>query len=169
MDVDLTLALTVLVLSSLVLHYKSHVKFVALGVFIGFALLDIIPIHEVIDNTFVFSVAEIAILLLPALVLGVNHTVDKRKGNSLWTTVFVVVFTLFFLSSLVQFLPAELNTLIREQSVIGWQILGYFKWYTLAAAVLILVDSIPHRHHAEKEKKKKKSSGSSKKSTSSSS
>lgn len=168
MDVDLTLALVVLALSALVLHYKSHVKFIALGVFIGFALLDIIPVRQYVDHAAVSSFVEIAILLLPALVLGINHTVDKRKGNALLTSVFVLIFTLFFLSSLVQFLPPEPSDVIREHSIIGWRILSYFEWYTLAAAVLILIDSIPHRHHVEKEKKKKKSS-SSKKSKSSSS
>jgi hypothetical protein len=158
MDIDLTLALSVLVLSALILHYKSHVKFVAMGAFVGFVLLDVIPIQGSITNPILLSLAQIAILLLPAVVLGINHTVDKRKGSLLWTGAFVLVFTLFFLSSLVQFLPGMVQTLIREQSVIGWRILSYFQWYTLAAAVLLLADSIPHRHHVEKEKKKKKSS-----------
>ncbi len=167
MDIDLTLALSVLILSALILHYKSHVKFVAMGVFVGFVLLDVLPVQNVLADPVLLSLAQIAILLLPAAVLGINHTVDKRKGSAVWTSAFVLVFTLFFLSSLVQFLPDMLNAFIREQSVIGWRILSYFEWYTLAAAVLVLADSIPHRHHVEKEKKKKKSS--SKKNSSSSS
>lgn len=168
MDVDLTIALAVLAVSALVLHYKSHVKFVALGVFIGFVLLDIIPIHTYVKGSVLPSFVEIAFVLFPALVLGINHTVDKRKANTLWTGAFVVVFTLFFLSSLAQFLPPEYSSFVREQSFIGWQVLGYFQWFTLAAAILILADSIPHRHHAEKEKKKKASSGKKKSKSSSS-
>lgn len=157
MNIDLVIALAVLGISSLVLHYKSHVKFVALGVFIGLVLLETISIQDYIPDTTTSSVISIGFLLIPALVLGINHTVDKRKDNILWTSLFVVGFTLFFLSSLAQLLPEQYSLIIREQSLIGWQALtGYYEWYTLAAAVLILIDSIHHRHHAEKEKKKKK-------------
>lgn len=168
MNVDLTIALAVLGLSALVLHYKSHVKFVAMGVFIGLVLLEAIPIKEFVVDPVATSVVGVALLVVPALVLGINHTVDKRKTPTLWTAAFVLAFTLFFLASLAQFLPVQYEPFIREHSVIGWRALtNYYDWYTLAAAVLILADSIPHRHHMEKQKSKSKSKSSKSKGSSS--
>lgn len=157
MNVDFLIAASVIGMSALILHYKSHVKFVALGVFIGLALLQITPLDEYFDSAVMESIAAAALLVVPALLLGVNHTVDKRKkGSIIWKIIFVLVFTLFFLSSVVQVLPPEAQTAIMERSIIGWQVLDNYVWFTFAAAILILIDSIQHRSHAEKMKKKKK-------------
>lgn len=171
MNIDLVIAISVIGMSGLILHFKSHVKFVALGVFIGLALLEIIPLSEYFASSGAESLAKIFLLVTPALILGVNHTVDKRKNNILWTTIFVLVFTLFFLSSIAQLLPPQYESMVIEQSLIAWQALDYYPYYTLAAAVLVLIDSIKHRHYIEKEKKKKKAKskkGKKRKSTSSS-
>lgn len=155
MNVDFAIAAAVIGVSALILHFKSHVKFVAMGVFIGLALLQIVPLEDYFVSPGAASVAQVALLAVPALLLGINHTVDKRKGNFVWTTIFVLVFTLFFLSSIAQVLPTTIQAGIMNRSIIGWQILDNYTWFTLAAAVLILADSIKHRNHAEKAKKRK--------------
>lgn len=167
MNIDLAIVAAVIGVSALMLHFKSHVKFVALGVFIGFVLLDTIPLETYFLNPEATSIAKIALLLIPAFVLGVNHTVDKRKTNLLWKIIFVLVFTLFFLSSITHILPPSYQDIIVERSIVGWRVLSYFTWYTLAAAVLILIDSVQHRSHIEKEKKRKKSTNKKSKSSSS--
>ncbi len=159
MNIDFIIAAAFIGLSAVVLHYKSHVKFVALGVFIGLVLLQITPLGEYFNNELSESLSRVAILAVPALILGINHTVDKRKkGNIIWKTIFVLVFTLFFLSSIAQVLPLEWQTAIMDRSIIGWQILDNHSWFTFIAAIFILIDSIHHRNLTEKAKKRKKSS-----------
>ncbi len=167
MNIDIAIVAAVIGVSALILHFKSHVKFVALGVFIGFVLLDVIPFETYFTSPEITSIAKVVLLVIPAFVLGVNHTVDKRKTNFLWKIIFVLVFTLFFLSSITHILPPAYQDVIVEQSIIGWRVLSYFTWYTLAAAVLILIDSVQHRSHIEKEKKRKKSTSKKGKSSSS--
>lgn len=167
MNIDLAIALAVIGVSALILQFKSHVKFVALGVFIGFVLLDTIPLETYFTSPEATSMAKVVLLVIPAFVLGINHTVDKRKTNFLWKIIFVLVFTLFFLSSITHIIPPAYQDMIVERSIVGWRILSYFTWYTLAAAVLVLIDSVQHRSYMEKEKKRKKSTSTKSKSSSS--
>ncbi len=156
MNIDFIIAVAVIGIIALILHYKSHVKFVALGVFIGLALIQITPLESYFDSGMALSIAQVVLLAVPALLLGINHSVDKRKGSFIWKVIFVLVFTLFFLSSIIQVLPAQLQTEIMERSIVGWQILDNYEWFMYAAAILVLVDSVHHRTHADKAKKKKK-------------
>lgn len=156
-NTDFAIAVAVIAVSALVLHYKSHVKFVALGVFVGMVLLQITPMEEYFASPAAEGIASVAFLAVPALLLGVNHVVDKRKkGNKVWKTIFVLVFTLFFLSSIAQVLPMEAQEAIMNRSIIGWQILDNFNWFTYAAAVLVVIDSMQHKREALKAKKRKK-------------
>ncbi|MEX0748844.1 MAG: hypothetical protein WD467_02915 [Candidatus Saccharimonadales bacterium] len=156
MNVDFLIAAAVIGISALALHFKSHVKFVAMGVFIGLALLQIVSLEGRFESELVESAVAAVLLVVPALILGVNHSVDKRKkGSVVWKIVFILVFTLFFLSSVVQVLPPETQQAIMDRSIIGWQILDNYVWFTFAAAILILIDSIQHRSYAEKAKKRK--------------
>lgn len=165
MNIDFAVALIVIGMSALILHFKSHVKFVALGVFLGLALQEIIPFDAYFATAEAEAIGNLVVVLIPAVVLGVNHTVDKRKGNFIWTLFFVLIFTLFFLSSIGQLLPEPYQAFIRDQSLIGFQVLSQFQWIALLAAVMILLDSIPHRKYQEKQKaKKSKKSKNSKKS-----
>ena len=162
MNIDFSIALAVIGMSALLLHFKSHVKFVALGVFVGFALIEIIPFQQHIDSAEVESLVKMLFLLVPAGILGLNHTVDKRKkANFVWVVIFVLVFTLFFLSSLGQLLPVQYQVFITDQSLIGWHVINQFTWFALAAAVIILIDSISHRQYIEKQRKKSKTKKSS--------
>ena len=168
MNIDFSIALAVIGMSALLLHFKSHVKFVALGVFVGFTLIEIIPFEQHLPNPELESVVKILFLLVPAGILGLNHTVDKRKkANFIWVIIFVLVFTLFFLSSLGQLLPQDYQTFITDQSLIGWHVLNQFTWFTLAAAIIIMIDSIHHRQYIEKQRKKAKAKSSSKSKSSS--
>ena len=156
MNIDFIIAASVIGISALILHYKSHVKFVAMGVFIGLALIQITPLEQYLDSELAVGIARALLLAVPALLLGFNHSVDKRKGSILWQIIFVLVFTLFFLSSIIQVLPTDVQAEIMDRSIIGWQVLANYEWFMYAAAILILTDSVHHRTHAEKSKKKKK-------------
>ncbi|MEX0934269.1 MAG: hypothetical protein WDZ42_00540 [Candidatus Saccharimonadales bacterium] len=159
MNVDFIIVVAAISASALVLHYKSHVKFVALGVFVGLALLQITPLEEYFTTAIPASLAKVAILAVPALILGINHSVDKqKKGNIIWKTIFVLVFTLFFLSSIAHVLPIDWQNAIMDRSIVGWQVLDNYVWFTFAAAILTLIDSIHHRNQVEKARKRKRAS-----------
>lgn len=155
---DLTASLVIVLVSALILHVKSHVKFIALGLFIGLVLAeaiggtvtDALTSRLALDPTTTLSVVQISLLALPALILGHNHTVDKQKWGFLRTVTFVAITTLFLLSSVISFLPLELKTEIIERSIIAAQ-LQYFRSFLLVAvAILAVYDSFHHRRSAKK-------------------
>jgi len=156
MNIDFTIAAALIVVFAGIMHFKSHVKFIAIGVFVGLALIEVVGVEQYFGDEIGASIARAGLIAVPALVLGFNHTVDKRKTNLLRGMADALVFTLFFIASIVQTLPEAGQAAVMDQSQVGWWIMTSYPWILLGAAALILLDSIQHHTHTEKAKKKKK-------------
>lgn len=155
MSTDLLVSLIIILVSALILHLKSHVKFIALGLFIGLVLAETLGggLHEWViarwpdfDSQVALSTVKLSLLLIPALILGINHTVDKHgKWGFLRTIVFVAVTTMFLLTSTVSLLPPDLRQEIAVRSIIAAQFLYFQRALVVGVAVLIVFDSFHHK------------------------
>jgi hypothetical protein len=154
MSTDIIVSLVVLGLFALILHLKSHVKFIALGLFIGLVLSQTVsePMHAWLEPKAAFlsgrnaqSLFNLFILLIPTVVLGINHVPDKRRMNLFKMIVFVIIMTLFFVATIVWFLPTAWQNSIAERSQIVTYLLKYRLALLVAAAILIIIDSFDVR------------------------
>jgi hypothetical protein len=154
MSTDIIVSLVVLSLFALILHLKSHVKFMALGLFVGLVLsqtaasylLEFLqPKAEFLSGEVAQSLFNLLILLIPTVILGINHVPDKRRMNILKVVVFVLIMTLFFVSTLVWLLPVAWQEPIVSNSQIVTYLLKYRLALLVAAAILIIIDSFDVR------------------------
>lgn len=162
---DLLIGIGIVLASALVLHLKSHVKFIAMGAFIGLVLAEFIalPVQQFSTKQVAWfgsdggiAFIKLTLLLLPAAILGLNHTVDKRKIGLGRTVVTVVSSLLFLLANILVFLPPNWRDSLRESSTIAFELIAFRTWLVVIMALVIVVDSFHHKATLQKLRKKSK-------------
>lgn len=165
MNVDLIVSIAIIALSALVLHLKSHVKFIALGLFVGLVLAETaaVPLFEYVaprfawlNQTYTINIFQLLLLLIPTIILGINHTVDKKGFGPVKTVLYVVLTTLFLLSASLSFLPNTAIQAINNHSLIAFQLVHFRNLLVVAVALLLVADSFHHKQKALLKKKSKK-------------
>ncbi|MBI4100941.1 hypothetical protein HY441_00515 [Candidatus Microgenomates bacterium] len=164
MSNELLTSLIIIAVSALILHLKSHVKFITLGLFVGLVLAQTVSsgIHDFLASRWqafnkpaAINSIQLFLLLVPTLVLGINHSSERKRLGLARTVISVVVTTLLLLSSITKFLPAELQQRLVDRSTIALQLLYYHVWLVVLAAVLVVVDSFHTKRLARAKKAKK--------------
>lgn len=164
MNADLLISVGVVAVGAALLYFKTHIRFIALGLFLGLALAQGVAItfHETVgsqldwlNNDLHLSSFQLFFLVVPAIILGLNHSVEKKKkkGTKAFSIFFVVITTVFFLSSIISLLPDSVSKMVMERSVLAATFVELQLWITLLMAVLILLDSFFHKAAVLKEKK----------------
>lgn len=157
MSSDFITALGILGVSALILHLKSHVKFITLGLFVGIVLAETVAIpldNFLSENTNMFSresminTLQLLLLLLPTLILGFNHTVDKKRLTLAKTVAYSSVTTLLLIASILKYLPQNLQLAATDNSIIAWQLLNFHTWLLVLGAVIVVVDSFRHKRQS---------------------
>jgi hypothetical protein len=165
MNTDLIISLAVVGVSALVLHFKSHLKFIALGLFVGLVAAQNLglPLYEYLAPRFGFfsrpgslNGLQLLLLLIPAVILGINHSVDKKRSKLLNTVFWVAITTLFLLANILVLLPLEWQQSLIDHSVIALQLKHFHLWLTVLMAILIVFESFQHKKKVLKEKKAKR-------------
>lgn len=164
MNTDFLIAIGAIIVAALVLHWKSHVKFIAIGGFIGLVLAETVslPLQTFLARRWEFfgsdtatSAIQISLLLIPAVLLGLNHTVDKRRLGIGRTIITVIITTLFIFTNILAFLPVQWQQKVVDSSVVGLQLQQLRGWIIVAMAVLIIIDSFHHKQVLKADKKRK--------------
>lgn len=164
MNTDFLIAVGAIVLAALVLHWKSHVKFIAIGGFIGLVLAETVSLPlqtflakrwEFFGSDMAISVIQISLLMIPAVLLGLNHSVDKRRLGLGRTIITVVITTLFVFTNVLAFLPIEWQQRVVDSSVVGLQLQELRGWIIVGMAALIIVDSFHHNRVLKANKNKR--------------
>ena len=154
MNIDFVVSLAIIAISALILHFKSHVKFISLGLFVGLVLSETVslPIFEWLAESFgslnspaVTTIIQLLLLLIPTFILGINHTVDKRRMGPLKSTAYIALATLFLMSSVLSYLPKDWVQLIQSRSLIAFELVHFRTWLMVLVAILIVVDSFHHK------------------------
>lgn len=164
MNIDLIVSLGVLASIALILHLKSHVKFIALGAYVGLVLGSTVaeplfeylaPRYNFFDRPGAVNSIQLILLLLPTIILGFNHSVDKRQLGLIKSIVLSIVITFFLLSNVLAFLPSDWVQIIQDKSLIAFQLLNLRLWLMVITAALIVIDSFSYKKIAGLGKKSK--------------
>lgn len=164
MNIDFVVSLAVVAISGLILHFKSHVKFISLGLFVGLVLAETIATSvfgfvaarfSVLNTPATTTTIQLLLLLIPTIVLGVNHAVDKRRMGPLKTTAYVALATLFLMASVLSFLPDQWVQSIQTRSLIAFELVHFRIWLMVLVAILIIADSFHHKQVGGVKRKKK--------------
>ncbi len=165
MNIDFVASIAILGLSALLLHLKSHIKFIAFGLFVGLVLAQTaaVPLYEYLAPRFsifnhppAINVLQFGLLLLPTLILGFNHSVDKKGFGLIKTILYVTFTTLGLLACLVSFLPVSAIQTIQSHSLVAFELVHYRNPLVVIVAILLVVDSFHHRQKSLIRKSKKK-------------
>lgn len=167
MNVDFLVSLGIIAISGIILHFKSHAKFISLGLFVGLVVAETVavPLFEFLAGRFGYlnspattTAIQLLLLLIPALVLGVNHAVDKRRMGPLKTIAYAALATLFLMASILSFLPNGWVQFIQSRSLIAFELVHFRNWLMVLVAILIVVDSFHHKQigGVKRNKKNKK-------------
>jgi hypothetical protein len=163
---DLAITLGIVAVAALILHLKSHVKFIAMGAFIGLVLAETVgaPFQEYLSSRVglfsdpdTVSIIQLFLLVVPAFLLGINHAGDKKRLGLGRTVATVVSTTLFLLANILAYLPAAARDELVERSTLAQQLEVYRIWLIVLAAVVIMADSFHHKRLLQAKKKSKKS------------
>ena len=167
MNADWIVSLAIIGVSALILHIKSHVKFIALGLFVGLVLAETLslPLYEYLaprfmwlNRPFTLNIFQLTLLLVPTIILGINHAVDKKRFGLIKTVIYVVITTLFLLASILSFLPGDVIQKIQSRSLIAFELVYFRNWLVVLTAIVVVVDSFHHKRiggvPAKKDKKK---------------
>src|SRR3990167_1371124 len=150
MNIDFAVSLGVVAVSGLILHFKSHVKFISLGLFVGLVLAETVAVQiyeflagsfASLNNAATTTTIQLLLLLLPTFVLGINHAVDKRRMGPLKSTAYIALATLFLMSTVLSFLPKNWVQSIQARSLIAFELVHFRVWLMVLVALLIVVDS----------------------------
>jgi len=160
---DVIITIVLIAVGALILHLKSHVKFIGLGMFVGIVLAQTVslPIYEFLaerfgslNNLATVNVIQLTLLLVPTVVLGINHSHDKKTVNPVKTILYVAVVTTALLGSVLSLLPDGLRQYLIERSFVALQLYYYRNWLVVALAILIVVDSFSHKKKMKADKVK---------------
>src|SRR5688572_30464787 len=107
MPTDLITSVIIIGVSALILHLKSHLKFIVLGLYIGIVLAE-----TVAEGTYSYlsarwawfenpngqNILQLLLLLIPTVILGINHSGEKKKWSLTKSLAYVVLTTFLLLA-----------------------------------------------------------------------
>lgn len=161
-SINLIITLAIGAICAALVHWKSHVKYIGLGQFVGMVLAQTvaIPLYEFLaarfdafNNLSVVNYMQLALLLVPTVLLGINHAHDKRRMNPIKLVAYMATVTLSLLANILAYLPESTRTYIVERSFLALQLYFYRIPIIVAMAVLIVIDSFSHKKAALADKK----------------
>lgn len=154
MPSDLLITIVIVLVGLVILHFKSHLKFIILGIYIGVVLAETValsifnqlaPRFSALTAPSGFNYLQLTLLLLPTLVLGINHSVEKKRWSLVKKILFMVVAALLITSSVMHYLPVELRQSIVSQSIVAFQINQLYIPLLIAGAAVIMIESFHHK------------------------
>lgn len=154
MSIDLIVSLVVIGVAALLLHLKSHSKFILLGLFVGIVLAQTAaePAHQYLApkadwlaRPSALNTLQLISLLVPTLLLGLNHASDKKQLGLAKTVIYSVFTTLLLLSSVLKFLPENLSFAATSRSLIAFQLHQFYVVLLIAGAAVVIIDSFHHK------------------------
>lgn len=162
--ISINIVITVAIAASCaaLVHWKSHVKYIGLGQFVGMVLAQTVatPLYQFLaerfdafNNLSAVNYMQLALLLIPTVVLGINHAHDKRRMNPIKMVAYMVTVTLSLLANILAYLPEATRQYIVERSFLALQLYYYRVPIVVAMAVLIVIDSFSHKKSALADKK----------------
>ena len=164
-SIDIIITLSTMGVVALILHWNSHVKYIGLGQFVGLVLAQTVatPLYEFLSPKFEWfnslnavNFMQLALLLIPTIILGINHTPDKRRMNPVKFVAYVSTVTLSLLANILAYIPDEWRQYLIERSFIALQLYYYRVWLLVAMAIVIIIDSFAHKKAANADKFKGK-------------
>ncbi|MBI3983687.1 hypothetical protein HY346_00110 [Candidatus Microgenomates bacterium] len=167
MRTDFLASLIILGITGLILHWKSHLKFIVLGLFVGIVLAETVApaVFGYLGDRWTgfsgvgtFNGLQLAFLLIPAALLGINHLSDRRKLGLSKMVVYAAITTLLLLASIIKFLPEGWQFAVVSRSIIAFQLLAFHSWLLVLGAGLVIVDSFHHRKYGKRKSKKSQKS-----------
>ena len=164
MSTDLIISLVIIGVSALILHLKSHLKFITFGLFIGIVLAEIVgvpaynylaPRVSWLARPAALNSLQLLFLLLPTLILGVNHLSDRKKMGLGKVLLFTAVTTFLLLASILKYLPEEWRLAVTGRSIIAFQLLQFQVGLLILGSLLVIADSFRGRKDKGKKSKSK--------------
>lgn len=163
MSTDLIVSIAVIAVAGLLLHLKSHSKFILLGLFVGIVLAQLAaeptynylaPRFAVLNKPNTLNTVQLIYVLLPTLVLGINHATDKKQLGLIKTVIYGLVTSFLLLASILKYLPENLQFAVTSRSIIAFELLQFYTLLVVGGAVMVIIDSFHHKKLALKAKAK---------------
>ncbi len=162
MSSDLIVSLGVIGLFAAILHLKSHLKFIMLGAFVGLVLDQVVagPVNDYLirhfnslNRPYTHNILELFLLLLPTLILGINHAADKKRQNLGQMIVYTSVTTLLLAASILRYLPDNARIFVTSHSTLAFELTQFQTWLVGLGALVLIAESFYHRKVSKKSKK----------------
>ncbi|MEX0932156.1 MAG: hypothetical protein WDZ81_00940 [Candidatus Saccharimonadales bacterium] len=161
MSIDLILLVLIGALVLVLLRLKSHIKFVALGLFLGIVLaqfaagelLEFINRYLNFNEAIGLSVLQLLLIIIPAVVLGLNHYHARTNAGLIKPVILALLTSLLALSSLLEFLPNDFRKEIIANSFVAGQLSFLRLPLILVTALALLFDRSAAVYAGKKRKK----------------
>lgn len=144
---------------TLILHLKTHLKFIILGLYVGVVLSESVaqPLYDwlaghwsLFHQPASFNLVQLFLLLIPTICLGFNHSMDKKHWSLGKTLLFVAATSLLLLSSVLEFLPPAWRASLIARSEIIFRLSQLYVPLLVGGAILIIVESFHHKKSIKK-------------------